>query len=458
METQMIPTHNPKAAVDVMLKNPEIRNALFAKLREDGMIAKLGNGEVFFLSEKGQTKRGFKVKVDISYPTQFCFPAGPNQKSMITAEGYDRLNQYAGIEVFRPRTVIAQDGTEKGNPFFERDPQTGAMLSVFMRGIGIGYSPVGNLAAVDQTVYVNLQTLLVQEIQAKLKRFPALGCMGSIDAKPNEITYYGDNGKYGRQKVVDAQPTTVKAVGCWHFVPLTGSMGYWVNISHPEIQSAFDSFTQKQRFLERTTFSILKRLVLSSHPAIASKTPTVTELVTGDGYNEIKAAKAHVFVYGFAVDSRNPEEKRQEIETMAERVAAGERMANMEIIQGGVHDGAEDAEIADPVSAGADPSEVISVEEPPEDDQGGVEHPIYSDRLQDEIDGTKPAKAGSNPEREKAKQATIKDLEAALSSPPLQAACLQVRKELGVSFGQLRNADVELITKFMNRVQEVVQK
>lgn len=448
MESQKALT-NPKETILTMLGNADFRTALFSELRKEGMISKLGNGEVFFLSEKGQTKRGFKVKVDLQYPTQFCFPAGPNQKAMITAEGYDKINQYAGIEVFRPRTVVAQDGSEKGNPYFERDPQTGAMLSVFMRGIGIGYSPVGNLAAVDQTVYVNLQTLLVQEIQAKIKRFPALGCLGSIDSKPSEITYYGDNGKYGKQRVVDPSPTTVQADGCWHFVPLTASVGYWVNISHPEIQAAFDSFTQKQRFLERTTFSILKRLVLSSHPAIASKTPIVTQLSPGEKYNEIASAKAHTFVYGFAVDSQNPEEKRQEIEAMAERVAESERMANMEIIQGGTHDGVEDAEIADPISAGADPSEI-----PPEtfavDDS-----PDYYDRLQDEMDGIRPTKAGSNTEKN---TTDIKDLEAMLSSPALQAHCLKVRRDMGVSFSELRKSESGLIGEFMSRVQAEVDK
>lgn len=367
MTTDMISLNDPKAAVPAILGNKDMLSAILAALRKDGMVARLGDGEVFFLQEAGKTKRGFKVRVDLQFPVHFCFPAGPNSKSMITAEGFDRLNQFAGVEVFRPKTVVAQDGSERGNPYFERDPQTGAMLSVFMRGIGIGYAPTGNLTAVDQTVYVNLQTLLIQEIQAKIKRYPALGQLGAPDSKPAEITYYGDNGKWGRQRVIDSNPTTIKAVGAWHFLPLANGMGYWVNLSHPEIQAAFDSFTQKQRFLERTTFSILKRLILSSHPAIASKTPNVTELVPGEGYNEIKSAKAHIFVYGFKADDRSAEEKHRELQAMAERVAEGERLANMEVIQGAAHDaGAEDAEMSDPAAAGASPDELPPAP-PPED-------------------------------------------------------------------------------------------
>jgi hypothetical protein len=345
--------------IATIIGNKDVMATILAKMRQDQMIARLGAGEVFFLTDAGKTKRAFKAPVNLEYPIHFCFPAGADAKPMITAEGFDKLNQYAGVEVFRPKTVVAQDGSEKGNPYFERDPKTGAMLSVFMRGVGVGYAPTGNLTAVDQTVYVSLQTLLVQELQAKIKRYPHLGMMGSPQ-RPSEITFYKDNGKYGRSKVIDDQPTTIKAVGAWHYVPLTEGLGFWVNISHPEIQAAFEGFTQKQRFLERTTFSILKRLILSSHPAIASKTPHVTELQAGE-YNKVISAKAHVIVYGFKADDRSAEEKHQELQAMAMRVADGERMANMEIIQKGATDLASDPEISD-ASIVADPGEMPPVE------------------------------------------------------------------------------------------------
>lgn len=347
-------------AMTLVQENNKLQAQLSAILKKD--VARLGDGNVFFLEEAGQTKRAFKVRVDLEYPHQFCFPAGADAKSMITAEGYDKLNQYAGIEVFRPKTVIAQDGAERGNPYFERDPKTGAMLSVFMRGIGIGYAPTGNLTAVDQTVYVNLQTLLVQEVQAKIKKYPALGMLGSADQRPTEITYYGDNGQKGFKRVVNETPTVQKCVGAWHFIPLASGMGYWVNISHPEIQAAFDSFTQKQRFLERTTFSILKRLIISSHPAVAAKTPVVTDLQKGE-YNKITSAKAHVVIFGFKADSRDAQKKREELEAMATRVADGERMANMEVVVNTGHDAAEEAEIAQPEMV-ADPTEMPPAPEP----------------------------------------------------------------------------------------------
>ena len=85
MTTDMIPLTDPKAAVPAILGNKDMLAAILVALRKDGMVARLGDGEVFFLSEKGTTKRGFKVKVDLAFPTHFCFPSGPDSKAMITA-------------------------------------------------------------------------------------------------------------------------------------------------------------------------------------------------------------------------------------------------------------------------------------------------------------------------------------------------------------------------------------
>jgi|GEM_PF-2353230 len=375
MEGTHTTTSTNLPAVPELLKNPDFFGQVVGMMRQNQMIAKLGDGEAFFLTEAGQTKRAFKVKVNLEYGKHFAFPAGPEQKAMILGEGYDFINQYSGIEIIRPKTLMAQDGSERGNPYFERDEKTGSITSMFIRGLAIGYSPTGNLVAIDKTIFVNLPTLLVQELQAKIKKHPSLGMMGTRDQRPNEITYYNDNGKWGRNRVIDKEPTVVKAQGSWHFVALTGDLGYWVNISHPEIQAAFESFSQKQRFLDRSAGTILNRLLLAQHPAIATKTPIVTELnVTEDYGKKVQSAKAHVFVYGFTADA-NPKQKRDDIVAMADRIAAGEDAANLavKIEKTGVTDVTTEAEIVDETHAEADPSEIqtpviddgTQVEEPP---------------------------------------------------------------------------------------------
>lgn len=369
-------SENPNLpALPDLMKNQAFFDQVCQMMRQNHMIARLGDGNCFFMTEAGQPKRGFKVKVSLEYGKHFAFPAGPDQKSMILGEGYDFINQYAGIEIVRPKTLMAQDGSERGNPFFDRDPKTGSLNSMFIRGLAIGYSPTGNLVAIDKTIFVNLPTLLVQEIQAKLKKHPSLGMMGTRDQRPSDITFYKDNGKWGKQRVVDAEPTTIKAVGAWHFIGLTGDLGYWVNISHPEIQAAFESFSQKQRFLDRSAGTILNRLLLAQHPAIATKTPIVTDIEVVEEYGKkVKSAKAHVFVYGWTAGN-DPKAKRDDLVAMADRLARGEDAANMavKLDKTDVTDVTAEAEVVDISHAEADPTEIPT---PVEDADGWDSTPI----------------------------------------------------------------------------------
>jgi hypothetical protein len=351
MDSQLPATLPP---VDVrlvpdILKHPDLRKAVLAQLRADQMLSTIGNGECFFVQEAGAKKRGFKVRVPLSFPNHFVYPGDANSRPMIIAEGY-------GIEII---------DVNKGRDPYERD-KAGRIVGINLHRVGVGYGPTGNLVAVDQTYHADCSTLLVQEIQAKLKKFPFLGCLGKADQKPTEILYYDSewkelpNGK--KFKTYSDTPKTRKVVGYWTFFEAFDSgLGYWVDASHPESLGIFDQATQKQRFLERASLSVIRRLILAAHPAIATKTPVVTSRDVNDKNNVVKA-EGFIVVYGFAMDS-DPKERKAEMEAMAKRVAEGTARADVTAHHVA---GAEDAEIADPVLAGADPTELP----PQEPDEG----------------------------------------------------------------------------------------
>lgn len=407
-------------------------------------LAKLGDGAMFWIEEAGEMKRGFKAKVELSYPDQFCLiPAGGKETPMICAGGFDKANQYAGVEIVRPKTVTIEGGKEVGNPYFEKDAN-GALVSIFIRGIGIGYAPTGGLAIVDQTVFVNLNTLLVQEIQAKLKHNPMIATLGIQNEKPKSFvaTITKWNNQTRRKEIVGKE--TVECFGSWYFLPVHGVMGYWVDLSHPDTQGAFESFTQKQRFLERTASTVLKRLILSSHPAIGTKTPIVTCKNKG-------SERAHIYVYGFRAEAGDAKKKRQDLEALAEKLSAGESAANADIIRPGAADITEDAQILEADSIGtADPSEIPVVETP----QGFEdENDPYEVSHQEES----PATTAVTAEKAKATESVpaIKQLNTVLATPEYQAACIRVKKEMGTSFPELRKAPDDIILDFIARVKEV---
>jgi hypothetical protein len=403
----------------------QMKMQLEAIQRKD--MAKLGDGSMFWITEGIEKKRGFKAKVELSCPDQFCFIQG---KPMICAQGYDKANQYAGIEVIRPKTVTIEGGREVGNPYFEKD-QNGALVSIFIRGIGIGYNPTGSLAVVDQTVFVNLNTLLVQEVQAKLKYNPTIATLGIQNEKPQNFVIYLQKWE-GKKKIVCGEDeVTVK--GAWHFLPVHGNMGYWVNLAHPDIQSAFEGFTQKQRFLERTATTVLKRLILSTHPAIAAKTPIVTCADEGK-------EKAHIIVYGFRADEGDAKKKRDEMEALAAKLSAGEAAADMEVVQAEVKDITTEAEILEPTTV-ADPTEIPVAEVPhgfeDEESTEAVEQPAPQAPVVEEV-------------------SPVKQLNAVLADPKCQAACIKFKKEMNTSFPALRTAPAEIILDFVSRVRAEV--
>ena len=415
-----------------MIEANALKQQLEAIQKRD--MAKLGDGSMFWIDEGGQKKRGFRAKVDLAYPNQFCFPVTGSKKAMITGEGYDKLNQYAGIEIFKPKVLVGQNGSEAGNPFFERSTD-GALISVMMRGIGVGYAPTGNLASIDQTIFINLNTLLVQEIQSKMKKFPAIATIGIRGQKPEEISYYETSG-YGKSKTI-GELKTEKAVGVWYFVSLHGEMGYWVNLSHPEIQEAFGSFTQKQRFLERTTFTILKRLILSSHPAIATKTPIVTSITDGDKWSQPTAAKAYAIVFGYQAEEGDSKQKHKDMEGLAAKLAQGEAISNIETITKLPEEVAEEPEIADATIV-ADPTEIV-VEQPEETYEPEPE----TEKVPEE----KPA--------ETIKEPAIKRLQAIMIDKSLSKIVLEVRDLMKItSFADLRKADEATIEAFIQAVNE----
>lgn len=402
-------------------------------------MVKLGDGAAFWIEEAGQQKRGFKAKVVLSEPEHMAFI---QDKPMICAAGYDKANQYAGVEIVRPKTVIIEGGKEVGNPYFEKD-SNGALVSMFIRGIGIGYAPTGSLAIVDQTVFVNLNTLLIQEIQGKLKYNPAIATLGIAGQRPDEFVAFETTYDREQRKRVISRETTIKTKGAWHFLPVYGTMGYWVNLGHPDVQSAFEGYVQKQRFLERSSTTVLRRLILAAHPAIATKTPTITRREKG-------CSQGFIYVYGFRAEGGDAKKKRDEMETLANKLTAGEAAADMQVIRQDAADITEEAEVIDPIGV-ADPSEIPDDAPPP-----GFENedePAVIETTPEEPDPNAPAALTANPLEELTKM-----LADAAKDEPLKQAVASVRKEMNISFSGLRAAKPEIIADFCAKVKKVVTK
>ncbi|MBW7995346.1 MAG: hypothetical protein FVQ81_02000 [Candidatus Glassbacteria bacterium] len=340
--------------------------------------AALGDGRVFVGRDSQGAVQTVRAEMVLKEGIHYNKISG---KAAINSGGYNRLNQVANINLIKPNSTIV-DGNLKPNPHVEIDQKTKCISMVWTRTVGIGFSPVGNLVLVDKSVVFNVRTYFLQDLQAKIKRFPTAGVMGRLDKPPTswkgieEKWAKTDSGKsYKEKKEIEVKPGADSDL---FFVPVDyfgdTALGLWVDLTHPEIQAAYNEHQQRQKFADRIADTICGRNVLKAHPAIGQG--DITDRIVKDAAGK-DTGTARVIVYGFkhALDLTD----MKKLSTSAEH---GDLDAAKEVI--------EDANV-----------EIITDEEPNEPgldevDQGKAE------QVEDEEAEEKPddKKKGPDPEPE----------------------------------------------------------
>ncbi|HVO85470.1 MAG TPA: hypothetical protein VMU60_13690 [Syntrophobacteria bacterium] len=327
----------------------------------NGEIAALGDMALFVRRDvAGKDMHAYRAEVTLSEKRKEI--ALIQKSPMVTAAGAIRLNQVANLQVLTPPSVVV-DGRDQPNPHIERDDRTRAIKSVYIRRVAFGPSPTGNLVAVDSTLYFNVYTYFLQDLQAKLKKYPEAGTLGVRDNKPTSIKYqpkrWDRNANDGAGAYVNAGPEkTVQLKDLpMVFYPIEEPVGLWVDLSHPEIQAAFNEHVSRQKFGDRHARSICTRNVLLEHPAIANKVPILRD----------KAKDVTVPVYGWRHDY-----DIKEINRLGDKIAKGDvEDQNLQVIRTRAEASTEDLQAA-AAGEGDEFGQVVDMEQPeePEGDAG----------------------------------------------------------------------------------------
>ena len=188
-----------------------------------------------------------------------------NNTWRVSADGYLKLNKIASVSLVKPATIII-DGVERPNPYVERNKNTKAIETVNIRMLGIGLSPIGNIAVVDISLFYNVYTYFLQSLQKRVKDQKGAH-LGTEDLKPQKQ-------------------------GIWVFYPIELPTGIWANLEDKEIIKCFDDHIQRQRFGDRIATKIVIRNVLKAHPAVAISQVEAKEIKDGDYIAQVR-------VYGF---------------------------------------------------------------------------------------------------------------------------------------------------------------
>jgi len=169
------------------------------------------------------------------------------KRMLITAIGYDALNKVAGLSLVMPKRIEVPRYGAQPNPFFEVNPDTGAIRFVMAKMSAVGYSPIGSMCVVDQTLLFDLGAYFKMDAMAKIKY------------------------KHGTGKIANKQLLTEEERTYGHFMPiLDENFGIWLDARHEEFMKLLTEHQQRQRFAERIALGILKRNCLRHHPSIAA--------------------------------------------------------------------------------------------------------------------------------------------------------------------------------------------
>jgi len=230
-------------------------------------LVQLDFGKIFLLRDGDTFLSPFYGKIKLYESKGHLYPF--KGKHVVTARGYIQLNKIASINVLTPQTIVV-DGVAQPNPYVERERSTKMIVTVNVRKIGIGYSPIGNITIVDKTLFYNIYTYFIQSIQKKIK-----------DAKSNKEPC----------AFIGTKQSDLPDYGSWVFYKTMSPLGIWVNYTDKEIESCLEDHTQRQRFGDRIAQTIVERNIYKDHPAIGVTT------VEAEGRD--KEHTAEVIVHGY---------------------------------------------------------------------------------------------------------------------------------------------------------------
>lgn len=257
-------------------------------MSNQNQVAILGENEVFIRrSSKGNIKA---VKGKVNLLESKGHLAEIQNKVMITEAGYREMNKIAGISIITPETLTLPDGKVVVNPYPIVDPESGTISKVWVKKIGVGYSPIGNMVITSSTLLYDIQMYLIQDLAKKAQ-------------------YNKDLGRLCMEQMLTDEDKNKGA-----FFKIEGSMGVWVDLGHKDVIKAFDTYINNKLFAERKAQTICERNVLKKHPALS------TTYVEPNGNKGNR--NGQVTVIGFTTDL-----SKEELMQVAEQAERGEEIS-----------------------------------------------------------------------------------------------------------------------------------
>lgn len=156
-------------------------------------IAVLGEDECFVLQDKEGQIRGFKRALVLSQQDGTLVKPGfgDNIPHVVSAQGYEKWAEFAGVSVIFPKQVVVYNEL-KSNPYPERDPKNGRIVAVHCCAVAFGYSPMGIPQVSSWTTIFDTPSYRMIDLLSKAKQYPQAFKVlpkGMIPESPNNETW-----------------------------------------------------------------------------------------------------------------------------------------------------------------------------------------------------------------------------------------------------------------------------
>lgn len=188
---------------------------------QDKNIAVLGTDDVFKLTDQGGEIRAFRSVVRLSSSAGTLVQPVYNGPYVISAQGYEQLEEAAGVVKMKPQQVLV-DGEYQSNPYTKYDPKNGRPLQVFCRTISFRFTSKGIPQVSDWTTIFDVKAYRLIDLLAKAKEFPQAFRLLPIDAKPEDA-------------------------GTWAKYDFDDATCLWVNTSHPQALDFFKQIINREK-------------------------------------------------------------------------------------------------------------------------------------------------------------------------------------------------------------------
>lgn len=269
-------------------------------------VATIGESDLFVIRNESGLVKAFKKNVRLYEAKKEI--AKVSKSWIVTVQGYNKLNQFAGLHEITPPSLIIE-GKEQSNPYVQYDAK-GEIKKVIVRKMVIGYTVAGSLVATDVVRHYNFDAYYMQDLQnkAKWKKDAAkfgteLSCPFAPDAAVEEksgTSYVKEKGNiYLFKRVKDIE-------------------GIWIDPSHDEIREVYDQHVQHQKFGDVIAQNVCSRNAKKAHPGIAA-----TNVIA---YGEEGNCYADVTVFGYRSTL-----SKEEAEDLSKKIQRGEQVSNVSI-------------------------------------------------------------------------------------------------------------------------------